>query len=572
MKYGIYALTFLLTLSGGVFGQKLKPSRLSVEANAGIPIIISSVTPALATYGGVGIRYSLSAALSVQTSFNIGIMRGAQNVAAADVAEEQKNYVKYHNSFIQYTLRGQINLERVFKLRASMRKLNPFLTGGIGYTGTMGIEAERSDGRLRKYTDIDFWTVQTGIVVRYYLNPTLDLNIGSELNLTQTKFLDGIPLDDRFDHFVMTYVGINVKIGTKRRNQHIEWINHSRRNRVPSQKKDDPDDHRPNLVLKADDPDQEHADSFLEAKIAEQNAAKKALAEKQAAAAAANAGGKSPELNTPTTPAPTQGTPAGNTVDGAFAGAKSALGIKRGANAVASTSGIAAPATGSMTTGADMAGTPASGTTVGRAGDKTTTGAAITPGMAGAAGRKTASHVQHTGTAMAGNKLALTGKTASGILATAATATGKNGSTASRSASSQRSQTVASGKSNVGTAGKDAVTGTYTASPLATSLAKVHTPVDPHAPTLNFIEGVTPPGSSYNVIVGAFRKSKNAYAFRNKMRKMGYQCAIFRSDIDSRIMRVCVYSTNNKEIAVKQLEKARAEVEKGSWVHVYTKK
>jgi len=565
MKYSVYALTFLLAFSGEVFGQKLRPSRLSVEANAGIPVMISTVTPALATYGGIGIRYSLSATLSVQTSLNIGIMRGAQNVTATSVAEETQNYIKYHNSFIQYTLRGQLNLERIFKLRSHMKKLNPFLTGGVGYTGTMGIEAERFDGRLRKYKDINFWTVQTGIVVRYYLNPTLDLNIGSELNLTQTKFLDGIPLDDRFDHFVMTYVGINVKIGTKRRNQHIEWINHSRRNRVPSKQKDDPDDHRPNLVLKADDPDPEHVDSFLEAKIAEQNAAKKALAEKQAAAAV-NAEANKPEPNTSSTAALTPGTTAANAGDGAFAGARLVADTKPGANAVASTSGIAAPATRNITAGGT------SNATTGRAGNKTTTGTATTPVVAGTSASAAASRVHHTGTAVAGNKLALTGKTASGILTTAATATRKSRSTAARSASSQRTGVVATGKSNASAAGKDAITGTYTASPLTTSLARVNTPVDPKAPTLNFIEGIAPPVSSYNVIVGAFRKSKNAYAFRNKMRKMGYQCAIFRSDIDSRIMRVCIYSTNNKEIALKQVEKARAEVEKGSWVHVYTKR
>jgi cell division septation protein DedD len=108
-------------------------------------------------------------------------------------------------------------------------------------------------------------------------------------------------------------------------------------------------------------------------------------------------------------------------------------------------------------------------------------------------------------------------------------------------------------------------------SPAPRPVVKIDAPADPKAPTLNFIEGIQKPVSSYNVIVGAFRKSKNAYNFRNKMRRLGYQAAIFRSDIDSKILRVCIYSTNNQEVALKQVEKARAEVVQGAWVHVFTK-
>jgi hypothetical protein len=502
MNFKLHIVTVLLIFTMGASGQQtLKPSRLSCEMNAGVPVIISSVTPALATYGGAGIRYNLTAAISVQAAFNLGIMRGAQNVNATTAAEQQQSYTKYHNTFYQYTLRGQLNLERVFKLRASLKRINPYITGGVGYTGTMGIEAERNDGRLRKYNDINFWTVQTGIVIRYYLNPVLDLNIGSELNLTQTKFLDGIPLDNRFDHFVMTYVGVNIKIGAKKQNQHIEWSNKPHRNKVSPKKKDDSDDKTSAQVLTEDEPDEVHADSLMAEESDPDKAAEKVSKDKPASADSEQ------QTSIPLPVVPTKE---------AFAAARSVAGPKNlSASVVASTSGIAAPAAKDKKTGTSVAATTTAKAKAGKAASAKTT----------------------TGTATAGTKT----NRAAGVNNN----TRNNGMTA-------------------------AITARPYALPIA-PIVRVSAPVDPKAPTLNFIEGIARPVSSYNVIVGAFRKSKNAYAFRDKMRKMGYQCAIFRSDINSQILRVCIYSTNDKAIALKQLEKARVEIEKGAWVHVYYK-
>jgi hypothetical protein len=101
--------------------------------------------------------------------------------------------------------------------------INPFLTFGAGYMHCRNISAERVDGRVRSYDNINFWIVQCGAVVRCYVNPMLDVNVGTELNLTQTYFLDAIPVDFRYDHFMVTYLGVSYKIGAKQKRDHLDW-------------------------------------------------------------------------------------------------------------------------------------------------------------------------------------------------------------------------------------------------------------------------------------------------------------------------------------------------------------
>lgn len=217
-------------------------TRLRLDMNAGIPMVIGSIPFSVSTYGGVGARYNVTKTFSAQLSFNIGTIRGKQSVRYSEAVEEKNgSYTKFRNDFYQYTLKGCVNLENLFKLRTftgKFKKINPYLTGGIGYTGTFGIVAERYDGRLRSYDNIEFWTVQCGAHVAYLINPSLDLNIGTDINLTQTYFLDGIPMDNKYDHLLMVYVGMSIKLGATKTKPHIEWSRNRVRNVSPKKKPD----------------------------------------------------------------------------------------------------------------------------------------------------------------------------------------------------------------------------------------------------------------------------------------------------------------------------------------------
>lgn len=89
---------------------------------------------------------------------------------------------------------------------------------------------------------------------------------------------------------------------------------------------------------------------------------------------------------------------------------------------------------------------------------------------------------------------------------------------------------------------------------------------------LNDISGIVPPLGKYNVIVGTYSGPKYAYLFRNKLRKEGFQAALFRDNQRSKMIRVCVYYGDDRKEANKQLRGYMAKFNGQAWIHVYDPK
>lgn len=87
--------------------------------------------------------------------------------------------------------------------------------------------------------------------------------------------------------------------------------------------------------------------------------------------------------------------------------------------------------------------------------------------------------------------------------------------------------------------------------------------------SLNQYDGITAPPHKYNVIVGCYSSKRYAFIFRDRMRAQGYDAAIFRSSPNSSMLRVSILSTDDKAEAQRAVNKARKEVDPGSWMHIY---
>lgn len=89
---------------------------------------------------------------------------------------------------------------------------------------------------------------------------------------------------------------------------------------------------------------------------------------------------------------------------------------------------------------------------------------------------------------------------------------------------------------------------------------------------LNDIDGVVPPLGKYSIIVGTYAGPKYAFYFRNKLRKEGFQAAIFRDNLRSKMHRVAVYYGADRAEANRQLRRYLAKFNSQAWIHVYDKK
>lgn len=89
---------------------------------------------------------------------------------------------------------------------------------------------------------------------------------------------------------------------------------------------------------------------------------------------------------------------------------------------------------------------------------------------------------------------------------------------------------------------------------------------------LNNIDGIVRPLGKYNVIVGTYSGSRYAYLFRNKLRKQGFEAALFKSSDRSKMVRVAVYYGNDKSEAIRQLRRYQSKFNGQAWIHIYDPK
>jgi hypothetical protein len=113
------------------------------------------------------------------------------------------------------------------------------------------------------------------------------------------------------------------------------------------------------------------------------------------------------------------------------------------------------------------------------------------------------------------------------------------------------------------------------------TIAKVTEPEKPVQPepvvstehtSLNDVDGIIRPLGKYNVIVGTYAGSKYAYLFRDKLRKQGFEAALFRSSSRSKMIRVCVYYGDDRAEAIRQLRSYQKKFNGQAWIHVYDPK
>ncbi len=440
-------------------------AKFGIDAFAGVPVSLTFFTPSVSTYGGLGLRYSLLKEVSINGQFSIGSMTGKNNSvnAVLSAKDEDANYSNYSNNFYQYTGGLQINLEKVFNLRKVFHRFNPYLNLGGGIIHS-SVTAERINGTQRQYNNINFYTGYIGIQIRYYMNPSLDLLVGSDLNFAQTRFNDAVPIDVSFDNYLLTHIGISYKVGARKDKQNIEWNNVILKDRI----------YIPNIEKHLGQPLDEAGNYFV--------FHKDSITKLQA---------QNIELQNKTSKLEAKNVAQQKQIDSLQSEQRvmktSIDTLQNQINQIKDQMAKQPPVV--------YVPTPA-------------------PVVPVASGKKKTKIVK----------------------------------------SSEKSN-IEQSKENI-----------------AVEPTTNNTPSNSITDGLNKIDGTVTPLAKYNVIAGAYAGTKYAYIFRDKMRAKGYEAAVFKSDVNSKIYRVCLFTSEDKSEAMKMMKKIRAEFDAKAWVHVYNQK
>ncbi len=495
MKNRLSVCSALLLLTFNLYSQN---TRLSLELSGGIPYGFTTISSSLSTFGGIGLRYNITKELSVQGLVNIGSLTGKQIPAAVfSMPDNVLNYRAYNNNFIQYTLNGQLNLERVLGLRSVFKRVNPFLIAGGGFIKS-DVIAYRNVDNNKKYNQ-NFYTGYAGLTIRYYMNPQMDFVFNSSYNLTQTYYLDGIYMDNKYDAFLLNSIGISYKFGAKSQKQHIEWNNVILKNRfyIPDIEKRNgqPIDEEGNYVVYSKDSISKLL--AVNQQLQAQNTSQREEIEKQRKeidSLKGDMGKVKVQMDTLT-----------HSVEELKKQNQEIINrLNNQPAAVPNTPNVPSPS-GSVPSNP-----------------------VVTPPAPSKADTSTK-----------------------------ATGTGQ-----------KKKKKITTVTVNVPTEDVDGESPKQVPVPSTEPKTEV---TDPSA-GLNSIDGIVAPIERYNVVAGAYAGSKYAIIFRDKMRAKGYEAAIFRSDVNSKILRVCVLSTTDKKEAIRVMNKIRTEIDPKAWIHVYKQK
>lgn len=206
----INKLAVFVFLSTLVFTSNAQDNaHIGLDFRAGMPTILSSSTPKLSPYGGMGLRYSFNHLLSAQADVDGGGITGLSKTIG-------NGYFRY--TFVQPSLKVNFNMLGLLPDRGERSKLNLNFTAGVAGT-LIFYDADRANngGSERGY-----FTIQTGINARYYINEMVDFIAGTNFNFPKTTAIDNIRTGNK-DVFMLSYIGLGVKFLPAERVQSVEW-------------------------------------------------------------------------------------------------------------------------------------------------------------------------------------------------------------------------------------------------------------------------------------------------------------------------------------------------------------
>ena len=527
-------LVIILLLS--TFSLRAQYTRLNIEAYAGFPANLTFFSPALSTYGGIGVKYALTKELSVAGHIAMGTLTGKNSSAYAvnnlDYTDPN-NFLSFSNNFFQYTLEGQLNLERILGLRRYLHKLNPFLVvgGGIESSTTTRISV---GGLFDKTYSYPFQTVYIGLNFKYYLNPTLDLTFGANFNSAQTYYNDAVPAEKKMDNYLLSYVGVSYKVGARKDKQHIEWNNVILKDRIyipdPEKHMGQPLDlagnyfifHKDSIAkLQASNAELQQKSKDFENKTADLTKENKTQ-QKQIDSIQNQVNVIKQELDTLKTQKSTEKI------------LEKPVIVEK---IVVDTSKISSSSEKKIIAQLQNENNDL------RVKDKKLEQKSNEQ-------QKQLDEMQHQL-----NQVKKQIEVKPNDVKVTPTEEPANKESTKKKVEITSKETPVKKETEK-----------------KSEVPIVESPTTVSSDGLNKIDNVTTPIATYNVIAGAYAGEKYAMIFRNKLRAKGLEAAVFKSDVNSKIYRVCVFSSDDKQEASKMMKKTRIDIDPQAWIHVYHKK
>jgi hypothetical protein len=216
IKYSIICLIWIIS----IHIASAQYSRFTVDAKVGTTFTTSSVISWPGSALSVGLRYAPLHLMSITVFTGVGALWGRGNVRIGINGESTTvtERLTFNTEYITWGSSVYLNLRRAFATKESGRVI-PYLYAGIGY---LAVRSESRNSITRLYHFMPF-TSLIGFEIRIRGTSRFDFLASIQENFTQTVYMDAIPYDGRYDHFMTLSGGISYKLSFAKKREYIDW-------------------------------------------------------------------------------------------------------------------------------------------------------------------------------------------------------------------------------------------------------------------------------------------------------------------------------------------------------------
>lgn len=220
--YPFKALISVLFLSLTINAQQ---PIMGIETGAGINLPQSSVTglPSPAYYISLQVSPIKLGHLSINHNrgwlFGFGKLNSSVESANSSLGT---NEFKYNTSYTLNSIEGYLNLHHLFRNRKKAIRWIPYLYAGIGQIDAISSAENQTTNNTKTYTQ-NYFTSIYGVMVKIKINHRFDWTIRAAINKTETKYLDGIYYDKKYDAIVNLYAGLVYYPWANKKKHFIAW-------------------------------------------------------------------------------------------------------------------------------------------------------------------------------------------------------------------------------------------------------------------------------------------------------------------------------------------------------------
>jgi hypothetical protein len=161
----------------------------------------------------------------VSVEYNLGVLWG-KGTMTSDIETSNSsignNVFQFKTTYTSYGISGYLNLHHLFRAKKQAKKFIPYLQVGFASMNAISNAENQTLNTTKIYTQ-DYFISIYGVLLKMKLNNKFDWIVNANINLTETKYLDAIYYDKKYDAIINIKGGLVFYPGAKKKRNYIAW-------------------------------------------------------------------------------------------------------------------------------------------------------------------------------------------------------------------------------------------------------------------------------------------------------------------------------------------------------------